>query len=369
MKLDSTKYMWVINICCLVMFVMLTTPVKSDVWTNYDDYDEINFKWVNEEIFMWNSWEPSKMVSGTGPSDVYNFGYTTMINSNYSFCYYYWEDYSLGFTDSEDIGDYELSTSYDSGASLNEFDVQEDFYVFGIARNYTYTMYGSGNYSLDTPCSKVIMVAKFDVDSNFIPEGWMSFQYYEDTTIDQLIPWRLQYPDDYDAKYHTLDSYGWYNSSLIPYMPSLAWVRQESIIYLWDVTEFYNWNVSMMLSSDLYAMWTGKQNCSENPELTFLGFYWEYNITYTPMGYGETNPFLVEDTYIPDADWEDNFSVMLWFSLFYIPVIALTQYIPRIGFVVGVTIMTLIFTTMYLSYLPYTLLTFTMLGLIMYYEG
>lgn len=347
-----------LRVCLPIAIVcaLLSLPFNASA-----DYADMNYGWVNEDVYMNNDFRMDIPTSG----EVIDYGYTASVSSNYSFCYYYWESDSFGFTDSEHIGDYEISETSDDGAKLNEYNVQANFYTFAIARNYTYitTPHSVNNGSEIT---RVAVVAKFYIGSDNIPEGWLSIQYHEDTDIPSIIPWALDTPRYYDAKYHTLDSYGWYNSTLIPNLESIAFFRYEDVVYLWDVTDFYDWNYSMLSSDDLYVMWTGKQNCSDVAEISFLGVYFEYNMTYEPIGGDEDNPFVIPTEPMPDVDTETNIMNIIWLIVLFVPPIAMGIFVPKLGFMAGMAMMLIVLSVTQDGFFVVAIMGFAALGAIIY---
>ncbi|OGN87472.1 MAG: hypothetical protein A2Z74_04700 [Chloroflexi bacterium RBG_13_46_9] len=345
-----------IYISLAFVFVLLSMPFNASA-----DYTDVNTGWVNEDVFMANDFTMAMPTAG----EVMDYGYTAAVSSNYSFCYYFWESISSGFTDSEYIGDYEVSETSDDGAKLNQFDVDADFYTFAIARNYTFI---TTPHSVDSgsEITRVAVVAKFYIGSDNIPEGWLSIQYHEDTNIPALIPWALDVPRYYDAKYHTLDSYGWYNSTLIPNLESIAFFRWEDVVYLWDVTDFYDWNYSMLSGSDTYVMWTGKQNCSDVAEIAFLGLYFEYNMTYEPVGGDEDNPFIVPSEPMPDVDTETNIMNIIWLTVLFVPPIAMGIFVPKLGFMAGMSLMLIILSVTQEGFFVVAIIGFAALGAMIY---
>jgi hypothetical protein len=354
----TMKY-W-LSASCLGMALLLILPFNASA----DGYSDLNIGWVNDDVYMDNDFTMDIQIGGESISS----GYVTSVSSNYSFCYYYWESDSFGFTDSSDIGDYELSETWDDGAKINEYGISEDFYTFAIARNYTYDTYHfSAN---DTPNSgsritRVAVVAKFYIGSDNVPEGWLSVQYSEGAVIPDLIPWGMNVRE-YDAKYHTLDSYGWYNSSLIPNIESVAFFRYEDIVYLWEVTDFYDWTYDMLISDDVFVMWTGKQNCSDVTKLSFLGLYWEYNMTYEPIGNDEVNPFVVEPEEMPEIDFETNMMGMIWLIVLFIPPIAMGVFVPKLGYIAGMSLMLVILSITQDGFFVVTALGTASLGALVY---
>ena len=327
-------------IVALSMAILFITPFNSSA----DGYSDVNIGWVNEDVYMDNDFTMDIRVG----TEVLASGYVVGVSSNFSYCYYFWDEdmvgYSNGFTDSDDLGDYELSETWDDGPKINEFDVQANLYTFGIARNYTYTTYNlavNTTPNVGSVITRVAVVAKFYLGSDAIPEGWLSVQYHEDTNIPSLIPWASNVRE-YDAKHHSLDSYGWYNSSLIPYLDDIAFFRYQDVVYLWEVTDFYAWNYTMLTSDDVYVMWTGKQNCSDTTKLSFLGLYWEYNMTYEPVGADDDNPFIVTPEEMPEVDEETNIMGIIWLVVLFTPAIAMGYFVPKLGFVAGMALMLIV---------------------------
>ena len=323
-------------VVALSMAVLFITPFNASAEDTL--YDDLNYGWVNEDVLM-NNYDPYTLAPHPDDPE-FSLGRT---NSSDSYCYYYWDSamvgYSNGFPIANETGIYESSELYDDGAKLNPYDVQGDYYVFAILRNFTSSYYPEMP-PIDAQLSKVIVTVKFLLRSDIIPEGWLSIQYHENTTIPALIPWTSNIRE-YDAKHHTLDSYGWYNSTLIPYLDDVAFLRWDDVVYLWDVTDFYAWNYTMITSDDLYVMWTGKQNCSDTAKICYLGVYWEWNLPYNPMS-DEDNPFVVEPEEMPEVDEETNIMGIIWLVVLFIPAIAMGYFVPKLGFVAGMALMMIV---------------------------
>jgi hypothetical protein len=181
-------------------------------------------------------------------------------------------------------------------------------------------------------------VIRFSVGNGHVNEGYFSVSYNDTVSLVNRGTWiestRFYTPLPNTIPNNTTNY--WWNSSLVPYRQSQSFVDNGRICYRWDITPFYDWNVSMLQSDDLYIMWTTQQNWSAYPMyIDYIGI----NYIYNTVLYNWTT---IIDPIVTELS--NQLESIVWLLLLYLPTIAITQYVPELGFVIGMALMLIVLT-------------------------
>jgi hypothetical protein len=259
------------------------------------------------------------------------------------------------------------SAGYDaiSGYGGVSLDFNPDRYNY-ILRTYLVTSHFNDfsyyNYpnvpAWDATVTSVFAVVRAFIEMN---EGWFSVRYNTTASWWDATPWNpngaMYYMGSIGPSY---DSYGWHNSSLFPY----AFHNDTDLFveYEWNITSLYTWTIPMLVncsypdtSKGLNIMWTSKENDSYR-EMDYLG------IRYTAFG-NYTN---LQSGAIIAPTFDALSTTIVWLLMLYIPTIAMSQFIPKLGFVFGMGLMLIIMNVADSSFLPVTFVGVAAIGIILY---
>ena len=260
--------------------------------------------------------------------------------------------------ESEDI----LKWTYSSYlGDINPGDFNDNKLVFAVTNNFTasYTTYQPP--TVEVNISFVIVVVHIH-SLDYIDNFFLSLRYNE---TDDLVPGEFQnctpwidnptlYPYTVGIQYGTN---GWNSSEIITsfqadYDDNADWS------YVWNVTGLYDWNQTMLMSDDILIMYSGLQRYHYNSiYIDYLGIGWAYNAEQMPTGLGDD---------IPTVDFEKNVNSLIWLLIIFVPAIAIAQVIPKLGFIIGITISVLIFGFTLDGFFPVTIITLLGVSVVLY---
>jgi hypothetical protein len=241
---------------------------------------------------------------------------------------------------------FDNTTSWNDYGNPNPANYNYNLQVFALGGEY-YTAhfyrYWDGSQWIYTPpknatISYVEAVIRFAVGNGHINEGYFSVSYNDTVSLVNRGTW-IQTSRYYEPHPNTIPNNTtnyWWNSSLVPYRQSQVFVDNGRICYRWDITPFYDWNVSMLQSDGLYIMWTTQQNWSATPMyIDYIGI----NYIYNTVLYNWTS--IIEPIV---TELSNQLESIVWLLLLYLPTIAITQYVPELGFVIGMALMLIVLT-------------------------
>lgn len=128
-----------------------------------------------------------------------------------------------------------------------------------------------------------------------------------------------------------------------------------------NITSSYTWTAQMLKSPLLTVMWAMSPHPDHWLQVNYVGLF------YTWTGYYTVPPF--------SGDVGTQTQGLIWLLIFFAPAIAMNQFIPKLGFVAGIGLMLLIIPfvsthgTSYTNFLPFTILGFSAIGVMLYKGG
>jgi hypothetical protein len=167
----------------------------------------------------------------------------------------------------------------------------------------------------------------------------------------------------------TPNSYGWHNSTVYPYK---LWNGFSYPSHTFDITSCYNWTIDMLVRPwNTGTGWNATLNRFVNSHYLCILFNTPANTTpptFNYIGISITTDLLVIEN-PANAPWgsaEMNIFGLLWLLFVFFPAIALNQYIPKIGFIAGITITLLLFGFTQAGFFPFMLVGLAGVGITTY---
>lgn len=187
-------------------------------------------------------------------------------------------------------------------------------------------------------------------------EGWFSIFYAPDHFYDATSWWDTIPSNTYytNIKYTFNQSYEhWTNSSaIIPY--GFENVGGVNAVHAWNITGLFN--ISQLTSTKFAICWNQPKNLT--------GQYFDY----LGMSYTFTWGIYIPGTEV-DEDFQTNFDSIMWLLVIYLPVIAMTFAIPKLGYLAGMGIMMLVCGYAFAGFYPVMLVGLLNIGIVAYKGG
>lgn len=237
---------------------------------------------------------------------------------------------------------------------FNPLNWNYNYRVFAIAYGYNeFDIFGD---STPPPNNSIISEVKATIFSGLggINAGWFSVGITTGinwwTGTDFLGTWvpHVYYSPSLGAG---TDSGIWHNSTQFPAKTGNYQSNE------WNITSLYSWNITMLMDSHLEVMWTQGQNTSSGSgSVDYLGLKYKIlNYSYTPIT-GE----------YPYQDFTTNFYGLIWLLIMYLPAMAMGQFIPKLGFMAGMTLMLIVIGAIEITFVPFMILGLCILGITVY---
>lgn len=245
---------------------------------------------------------------------------------------------------------------------INPGDFNDNKLVFAVTNDFT-ASYMEAEPPTETVVISFVIVILHIRSLDFIDDFFLSIRYNEtndlvDGEFQNSTPFLVSpqlYPYSVSPSYA---SNGWYSSSLVS--PFEAYYYDDADwTYVWNVTGLYDWNVSMLISDDFFILFSGLQRYHYNTiYIDYLGIGWGYGSELMPTGLG--------DQEIPSVDFEKNVNTLVWMMIIFTPAIAIAQVIPKLGFIIGISISVLIFGFTVDGFFPVTIITLLGVSIVLY---
>ena len=245
---------------------------------------------------------------------------------------------------------------------INPGDFNDNKLVFAVTNDFTASYRQAQPPTEEVNVSFVIVIIHI-IASEEYDDFWLSIRHNE---TDDLVEGEFQnctpflaspqlYPYTIGVQYETN---GWYSSDIID-GSEIYYYEDSSWTWVWNVTSLYDWNVTMLTSDDIFVMFSGLQKYHRLPvEIDYLGIGWGYGSELMPTGLG--------DQEIPSVDFEKNVTSLIWLMIIFTPAIAIAQVIPKLGFIIGITISVLIFGFTVDGFFPVTIITLLGVSVVLY---
>ena len=327
---------------------------------NYDTNHNNPYNWHNSAVYDESVFDITWDITG-----IFNFTPLTiksddfMIRFNYTGSDYDWTiiDYiGIYFKYSSYLSPLPNHASYREESILEPYYITEDFigqygYQYIATRGFSNPSYPggwTGPYSLprtnDTITDvKIIMTAH----SQFISPGWLSFSLVNTSKWNKGQPWLSD----------NQSGASWFNSSTYDLTVSNA-TGDPNLLegylpmqYTWDVFNLTNWTPAILKyysptnQSPLTIMWT--MFLDGTPvKIDYLGLYYTFNYTGSAGGGGS----------LPTVEMAKNTFGFIWLLIVFLPSIVMTNAIPKVGFVAGMTLMLIIVSLVHNNFIPFMLI-------------
>ena len=150
----------------------------------------------------------------------------------------------------------------------------------------------------------------------------------------------VDYPNDNNPNVDWVKQYGtWIDSSLFPYTVPPEWMT--TVYKVWNVTFLHAFTVDELVSDYSFrVMWTFTSN-------------WTHQyIDYVGVKYSYTYDNLTDVFNTPNLIFSSNLYSLVWLLIMFTPAIAMSQYVPKIGFIAGITLMLIIIGVTQSGFIP-----------------
>lgn len=237
-----------------------------------------------------------------------------------------------------------LTTNINPGGVNNgkrEFIYTYEFHDYSDFFNMNYT---------PTVNAEVTKVSALVIGDALLTQGWFSIGFTSNFAASA--PWLSGNSQDFTTTGANEAIKGiWRNSTLFPH---IDWGTGNMVRNIWDITDLYDWNLSLVESPDLRIMWTTCRN--RTLFIDYLGIQFEYYD-------------VARDSDLPIVTEEIQMKSLIWLLVVFAPAIIMQPVAPKIGFIAGMALMLGVLGLSNPDFFPMSLIGFVGVAVLAYKDG